>query len=73
MSLLEGLPPGIPDDRVAISCKARIGDEQVMVQEVMLEVVYNDPVARAAAEKFLRRKLMDAILEKWTPVIHVSR
>lgn len=67
------IPSGIPPDMVVISCKAKVGDEQVLVQDRMLEVVWNDPAAREAAEKFLRRKLMDAVLEKWTPVIKVSR
>lgn len=63
----------IPPAMVTISCKARIGSQEVTVRDQMLEVVYRDPVARLAAETFLRRKLMDAILEKWTPVIKVQR
>lgn len=63
----------IPPNMVTISCKARIGSEQILVRDTMLEVVHRDPVARLAAETFLRRKLMDAILEKWTPVIKVQR
>ena len=62
-----------PFGGVTLSCEAKIGDQKVTVREHILEVVYNDPEARKTVEWLLRRKLMDAILEKWTPVVKVTR
>lgn len=63
----------IPDDTVVLSCKARIGNEQILVQDRVLKIIYDDPDARKLWEERLRRTLVDAILEKWTPVVKVNR
>ena len=54
-------------------CRATVGGQEVVVQQSVAEPVYDDPVARRAIEDHLRYRLMQKILEKWTPKIHVRR
>jgi hypothetical protein len=58
---------------VELTCKARVGREEVAVRQVCLAGVYRDPDARQAIEAQLRYQLMVAILEKWKPKIQVRR
>lgn len=58
---------------VELTCKARIGPQEVVVRQVCLAGVYRDADARKAIEAQLRYQLMVSILEKWKPKITVRR
>lgn len=59
--------------QVRLSCRATVGGEQLEISATVVEAVYEDPVTREFIEKQLRMALMNKILEKWTPKIHVQR
>jgi hypothetical protein len=59
--------------RVRLSCKAVVAGEKCEVSLIVAAPVYDDPISRDLVSQQLRRALMDKILEKWTPVIHVQR
>lgn len=58
---------------VIVYCEAEVAGEKLTAQEVVPDIVWEDPEARKAIEKAVRAKLMYAILEKWTPAIKTER
>lgn len=59
--------------QVELTCECRINGERLYTTQVVLEMVYNDPVARKAVEEMIRQRLMMGILDKWKPKIQVRR
>ena len=59
--------------KVALECRAEVGGEVVSVSVELVEAAYNDPVARAYIEGSLRLSLIEKIVEKYPPKIHVRR
>lgn len=59
--------------RVELTVEAQVGSERIVVKDMVLAPVYDDPDARRAVEANLRYKLMQSILDKWKPKIQVRR
>ena len=60
-------------EQVVLSCRATVGGENVEVRISMVRAAYDDPGVREVVENQLRQALMQKILGKWTPKIHVVR
>lgn len=60
-------------DVVEVKCTARVGNDEVVVTQVVHEAVYSDPDAREAVHEAVRFKLMAEIAKKWKPRIEVRR
>ena len=71
--MAEARLPSAFTNQVVLSCRAEVGGEKLEVRVACVEAAYNDPVAREHIEASLRDALMRKILEKWTPVIRVTR
>lgn len=60
--------------QVMLKCEAKVGGRTVEVRQVVVAAAYDESEDfRDMIHEGLRRQLMEAILEKWTPVVHVRR
>jgi hypothetical protein len=59
--------------RVELTIEAQVGSDRIVIKDMVLAPVYDDPDARKAIEAQLRYKLMQSILDKWKPKIQVRR
>ena len=73
MAIVNPPLPGEFNRKILLRCEAKVGGETVYAQIEVVEAVYNDSGAREAITRDLRRRLMDAILDKWSPVVKVKR
>lgn len=58
---------------VMLRCTATVQGERIEVRTTVDAAAYEAPELREMLREQIRRKLMEAILEKWTPVIEVRR
>jgi hypothetical protein len=58
---------------VTLRVKATVQGETLYVQKTVYGAVWDDVDAREAIEHSLRMELVSAILEKWKPVVTVTR
>lgn len=64
--------PSSPDpfQQVEVYCEARVGGETLRVQMNVASIAWHDDEAREVIEGGLRMRLMEKILENWTPVVY---
>lgn len=66
------LPPEFTN-KVLLRCEAKVGGEQLVVQQEVVQAVYDSSADfRKMVHKALREALMYKILEKWTPKIKIE-
>jgi hypothetical protein len=64
------VPPGF----YLLWVEAKVAGASVTARQAVDAQMYDsDPNMRQAADQALRRALVEAILERWKPVIHVRR
>lgn len=63
---------GDPFASIELTVEARVGNETILLRKIVVQSVYDDPIAKSAIEQSLRVELMYKILEKWKPKIKVT-
>lgn len=70
---VEGLfRSGFLFDHVLVSCRITINGERILASRPVPRDVWADPIAREHVARSLRMELVNAVLERWTPKIHVQ-
>lgn len=60
-----------PFETVTVYCEANVAGESVIVRHAIPKVAAEDPELMAVLRDSLRHRLVDAILDRWKPVVRI--